>query len=129
VVKLREVLDELGESQENRKMILYILSEANTMGKEFVKLGLEDGSEIILVVDPYEWEVRDSFVEIPISHGRVEEGELVEGELVYVIPQEGKVIYHVSVKDVINIMKSTSFQFVELVGEELEDLLRKWMDK
>jgi hypothetical protein len=124
VVKLREVLDELGESQENRKMILYILSEANTMGKEFVKLGLEDGSEIILVVDPYEWEVRDSFVEIPISHGRVEEGELV-----YVIPQEGKVIYHVSVKDVINIMKSTSFQFVELVGEELEDLLRKWMDK
>ncbi len=94
------------------------------MGKEFVKLGLEDGSEIILVVDPYEWEVRDSFVEIPISHGRVEEGELV-----YVIPQEGKVIYHVSVKDVINIMKSTSFQFVELVGEELEDLLRKWMDK
>lgn len=124
MVKLREVLDELGESQENRKMILYILSEANTMGKEFVKLGLEDGSEIILVVDPYEWEVRDSFVEIPISHGRVEEGELV-----YVIPQEGKVIYHVSVKDVINIMKSTSFQFVELVGEELEDLLRKWMDK
>lgn len=110
-----------------KEALLYGISEAETLGKNFIGLSLSQGDGIIFYVNPYFEEVYDIFI---FTKNRLDVGKFF-GIFKYEKSGNAYNIYQViNLKDLLAIYGlDTEIIYVEVIQDALEDFLSEAVGK